>query len=379
MVNNMKTTYSLSIGTILQGSSYMEMSVFRNKKILLILLMIFASPNILWAQEYIITEVKELKQDLSARTNPRVDLNGELCSIIKISSPDIVKSVEGSMVVGEISKTSAYTLAYIPKESKSIRIVFTDNTNQLITFSDWGINKIPPGGCFEITISNITDMNDYALLSKAKRLYEKGLYKLSLPLLSKLSQKSENEEMRTVGLLLMAKYYQEVEKNMTKAYEVFQKMPEGEKKYLCIGTLKCTEKKYKESIDYLKKAEQYGSKKGILLLFKIYKGEIPSDFTDKTQAYKYGMKIAALGEADAQHFVACCYLGAIGVEYNVDEAITYLTMAASQGKVESQRMLGAIYLMDNKRDVPTARRWLKMAANQKDKEAISLLNQIGWE
>lgn len=375
----MTTTYSLSIGTILQGSSYMEMPVFRNKKILLILLMIFASPNILWAQEYIITEVKELKQDLSARTNPRVDLNGELCSIIKISSPDIVKSVEGSMVVGEISKTSAYTLAYIPKESKSIRIVFTDNTNQLITFSDWGINKIPPGGCFEITISNITDMNDYALLSKAKRLYEKGLYKLSLPLLSKLSQKSENEEMRTVGLLLMAKYYQEVEKNMIKAYEVFQKMPEGEKKYLCIGTLKCTEKKYKESIDYLKKAEQYGSKKGILLLFKIYKGEIPSDFTDKTQAYKYGMKIAALGEADAQHFVACCYLGAIGVEYNVDEAITYLTMAASQGKVESQRMLGAIYLMDNKRDVPTARRWLKMAANQKDKEAISLLNQIGWE
>ena len=357
----------------------MEITVFRYKKLILILLIVFVCPKILWGQNYIVTDVKELKQDLSARTTPRVDLNGELCSILKISSPDIVKSVEGSLIVGEISKTSTYTLAYIPKGAKSIRIVFSDNTNQLITFSDWKINEIPSGGCFEITVSNITDLDDYVLFSKAKALYEKGLYKSSLSLLTKLSQESGNEEMRTAGLLLMAQYYKEVEKNMTKAYEVFQRMPEGDKKYLCVGTLKCTEKKYKEAIDYLKKAEQYGSKEGVLLLFKIYKGEIPTDFIDKTQAYKYGMKIAALGEADAQHFVACCYLGSIGVEYNIDEAIVYLTMAASQGKVESQRMLGAIYLMDNKRDIPTARRWLKMAANQKDKEAISLLDQIGWE
>lgn len=357
----------------------MKNRVLKNQSLVIVILLLFACPNILWAQNYIVTEVNELKQDLSARTNPKHDLNGQLFSILKITPPNMIKSVAGTMIMGEMSKTATHSLVYLAKGAKSVRIVFKDDTNQQITFSDWGINDIQAGGCFEIVVLDIANLDEYVVMAKARALHERGKYKAALPLFEQLSKKSNNEEFRVLGTLLMAQYYREVEQDMAKAYKVLYSLPEGEKKYFFIGGMKIAEKKIKEGIDNLVKAEQCGSKEAVLLLFRIYKGEILSEHADKTQAFKYGIKMAALGNVDAQHFVACCYLGATGVEYNIDNAIEYLSMAASQGKVESQRMLGAIYLLDNKKDIPKARIWLKMAANQKDKDAIDLLNQIGWD
>lgn len=347
----------------------------KRKQVMLLALLSFCA-NIAWSQDYIVTDVKELPQDLSARTTPRKDSNGELCALLKINSPNIVKSIKGN-VVGKIESDTTQTLTYITKGTKTITINLKDATSHQIIFKDWGISTIPSGGCVEINIMDLVNMDEYVLMAKGKSYYERGLYKYALSTFKRLAQVGKNEELRTCGLILMGNYYTEKEKDYSKAIDIYSKMPEGDKKYLCLGATYSYMKNFKVAIENFVKAEQYGSKQAIGLLLKIYKGEIPSNFTDKKKAVDYGIKLAALGNVDAQHFVACCYLGGLGVTPSLDDAIEYMTMAATQGKVESQRMLGAIYVQKN--NLTKARIWLKMAVAQKDKDAISLLNEIGWE
>ena len=348
------------------------------KTMLIILLLLALYSDKMWAQSYIITEVTLRENDLSARVYPRNDRNGELCSVLKISSPNAIKSVEG-FVVGKVEKNSTHTLAYIPKDTKSVRIVYADGRNEELCFRDWGIDAISAGSSYEIKLTDIGDLDEEVLLQKGRAYYKEGLYKQALQFFHKCVEVSSNEDYRILSLLMIADYYRKVEKKYPKSYEILDILSDDAIKYTMIGVLKCEEKMIKDAIDNFKKAEQKGSKEAVLALLRIYKGEIKSEFEDKNQAFTYGIKVAATGNVDAQHFVACCYLGGLGVNADIDAGIEYLTMAATQGKVESQRMLGAIYVMDNKRDIPKARRWLKMAASQNDKEAKELLDEIGWE
>lgn len=345
--------------------------------VILFLCLLF--PYMVWGQDYTITEIKELPHDLTARTNPRQDLNGELCAVLKINMPGVVQSVEGSTTVGENIKTTSHTLAYVPKGTKSVRIVLKNSKSEEVIFKDWGINVVQAGSCIEIVMEDLANLDEMVMISKAKVYLDHHLHKPLKQLFNKILTTAKNEEVRQAGAILFAQYYLETEKDTAKAHSVLSCLPEGDRKYLCIGSIKCAEKKFKEGIENLKKAEQYGSKDASLLLLRIYKGEIETEYKDAKLAYKYGMTVASQGNMDAQHYVACCYLGGMGVQANLDDAIEYLTMAATQGKVESQRMLGAIYVTEQKRDLAKARRWLRMAASQKDKEATKLLDEIGWD
>jgi len=77
----------------------------------------------------------------------------------------------------------------------------------------------------------------------------------------------------------------------------------------------------------------------------------------------------------ANHIVGKAYLSGEGTEVNLDRAIKYLSIAATQGYVDSQRLLGFEYLTGKNipADTELARYWLWLAAEQNDLEAASKL------
>ena len=63
-----------------------------------------------------------LENDLSALTNKRLDVNQEICALIKIQSTNEILSIEGN-VVGDISKRGKETWVYVKPDSKWVNIL----------------------------------------------------------------------------------------------------------------------------------------------------------------------------------------------------------------------------------------------------------------
>ena len=84
-------------------------------------------------------------------------------------------------------------------------------------------------------------------------------------------------------------------------------------------------------------------------------------------------KAAKQGHAGACHNVAIFYENGLGVEENKQEAINWYRRAARKGFVNSQRALGRIY---KDTDTKEAIKWLTLAAEQNDEQAIKMLEEI---
>ncbi|MBO6047930.1 MAG: sel1 repeat family protein [Erysipelotrichaceae bacterium] len=84
-------------------------------------------------------------------------------------------------------------------------------------------------------------------------------------------------------------------------------------------------------------------------------------------------KAANQGHEGACHNVAIFYENGLGVEKDMHKAIKWYRRAARKGFSNSQRALGRIYKDSNRKE---AVKWLKMAANQNDEQAITMLKEI---
>ena len=77
------------------------------------------------AQEIRVKSFKKLERDLFARTNPRLDLNDEPCSVIRLVAPAKGFQFEGN-VVGESMEFAGETVIYMTKGSKRVTIKHPD-------------------------------------------------------------------------------------------------------------------------------------------------------------------------------------------------------------------------------------------------------------
>lgn len=341
--------------------------------------LIVATCNMMSAQNYIVTDVSVDTKDKTAKTAGHKDLNGDVCGLLMVAAPEAIRSAEGN-VVGEIEKSDGQSNIFMTKGSKNIVLNFDSNPSVEIQFPDWNVKKIESGKVYKITIEDFSENSAEALFAKVASLYDKKLYQACLNAVDKIiNSKTNSSVYKTVAYALKASYFLDVEKNLNKALSILEGMTDLPGKELCIGTVLVRAGKISEGAEHLRKSADMGQLEALDALFKIYHGDINPQYKNDAKALECGIKMASHGNVDAQHFVACCYLGGIGTEVKLEECIEYFTMAASQGKVESQRMLGALYTFEKIRDLDKARKWLKMAAEQKDADAIALLNEIGWE
>lgn len=343
-------------------------------RILITIFFIIAAAG-LNAQELVVFKCEPAPTDITARTSPRKDLNGNLCCLIKVSSPADISKVQGN-IIGDITKTGQESWIYCSPGTKRLQLLFDQYNSIDLIFSEYGIDNLESGAVVEVQLVDIIQTDEQVLLLTGTKLYQAKRYIPAIKILTPLADRGNS-----YAQLLLAAYYLEELNDKEKGYSLLEKSSQDNvKSKVVYGTLLIREGNFDKGVTLITEAADSGNTEAIELLINIYNGSLfDGKYKNAAKAYKYGYTLASRGDRNAQHFIACCLLSGTGIEKNEAEAVHWFTSAAQQGHKDAQRMLGAIFITGCNgcaKDIEAAKRWLNMAAAQGDKEAQSLLNEI---
>ena len=122
------------------------------KKLFLILLSVFALLNTTVAQKLSVESFVLAPTDITAQTEGRKDLNGDACALVKISFVGDVLDVEGN-VIKPLVKRNNETWAFMTQESRQMKVVTKDYLPLMVTFGDYGIDKLQGNRTYVLTLA----------------------------------------------------------------------------------------------------------------------------------------------------------------------------------------------------------------------------------
>ena len=122
------------------------------KKLYLIILSVFAFLNTAMAQELMVKSFVLAPTDITAQTEGRKDLNGDACALVKISFVGDVADVEGN-VIKPLVKRNNETWAFMTQESRQMKVVTKDYLPLMVTFGDYGIDKLQGNRTYVLTLA----------------------------------------------------------------------------------------------------------------------------------------------------------------------------------------------------------------------------------
>ena len=122
------------------------------KKLYLILLSVFALLNTAVAQELMVKSFVLAPTDITAQTEGRKDLNGDACALVKISFVGDVADVEGN-VIKPLVRRNNETWAFMTQESRQMKVVTKDYLPLMVTFGDYGIDKLQGNRTYVLTLA----------------------------------------------------------------------------------------------------------------------------------------------------------------------------------------------------------------------------------
>ena len=122
------------------------------KKLFLILLSVFALLNTTVAQKLSVESFVLVPTDITAQTEGRKDLNGDACALVKISFVGDVADVEGN-VIKPLVKRNNETWAFMTQESRQMKVVTKDYLPLMVTFGDYGIEKLQSNRTYVLTLT----------------------------------------------------------------------------------------------------------------------------------------------------------------------------------------------------------------------------------
>ena len=122
------------------------------KKLYLILLYVFALLNTAVAQKLSVESFVLAPTDLTAQTEGRKDLNGDACALVKISFVGDVLDVEGN-VIKPLVRRNNETWAFMTQESRQMKVVTKDYLPLMVTFGDYGIEKLQSNRTYVLTLT----------------------------------------------------------------------------------------------------------------------------------------------------------------------------------------------------------------------------------
>ena len=122
------------------------------KKLYLILLSVFSLLNTAVAQELSVKAFVLAPTDITAQTEGRKDLNGDACALVKISFVGDVADVEGN-VIKPLVKRNNETWAFMTQESRQMKVVTKDYLPLMVTFGDYGIEKLQGNRTYVLTLT----------------------------------------------------------------------------------------------------------------------------------------------------------------------------------------------------------------------------------
>lgn len=126
-----------------------------NKFIVFILSVLLCSINS-FSQELVVKSFRLNEGDLSARTEKRLDANGNQCALIKVEAIPVCEF--GGYVIGAVEKKLGAYWVYVCAKNPITKklIVSSDNFQPIeVNFSEYGISKISPGETYSIRIEAV--------------------------------------------------------------------------------------------------------------------------------------------------------------------------------------------------------------------------------
>ena len=122
------------------------------KKLCVILLYVFSLLNTAVAQKLSVESFVLAPTDITAQTEGRKDLNGDACALVKISFVGDVADVEGN-VIKPLVKRNNETWAFMTQESRQMKVVTKDYLPLMVTFGDYGIEKLQSNRTYVLTLT----------------------------------------------------------------------------------------------------------------------------------------------------------------------------------------------------------------------------------
>ena len=122
------------------------------KKLYLLLLFVFMQLNASIAQELSVKAFVLAPTDITAQTEGRKDLNSDACALVKISFVGDVADVEGN-VIKPLVKRNNETWAFMTQESRQMKVVTKDYLPLMVTFGDYGIEKLQSNRTYVLTLT----------------------------------------------------------------------------------------------------------------------------------------------------------------------------------------------------------------------------------
>ncbi len=129
------------------------------KKLFLILLSVFALLNTTVAQKLSVESFVLVPTDITAQTEGRKDLNGDACALVKISFVGDVLDVEGN-VIKPLVKRNNETWAFMTQESRQMKVVTKDYLPLMVTYGDYGIEKLQSNRTYVLTLTKPSGAQD---------------------------------------------------------------------------------------------------------------------------------------------------------------------------------------------------------------------------
>lgn len=135
------------------------------------------------------------------------------------------------------------------------------------------------------------------------------------------------------------------------------------------------------ALPWLRQAAEAGvmrAQLGLAELFYFGDEGIPRDYVE---ASRWALRAAAQDNAAAQNLLGVLHEHGLGVERQPELAFRYFRQAARAGHVRAQGNLGRLYFHGEGtgKDLVEARRWLQLAAEKEDMEALQYLPAVEAE
>ena len=103
------------------------------------------------AQEMKVKTFEYIPNDLVARTEPRTDLNGKLCAVIRVGIALQGVVFDGNTIGSPKYNTGEY-LVYITNGSRQLTIRHDRFLPLTVTFADYGIERVESGNVYRLTV-----------------------------------------------------------------------------------------------------------------------------------------------------------------------------------------------------------------------------------
>lgn len=141
--------------------------MFHMKYLLISILCILVSIEA-FSQELVVKSFRLNESDLSARTQKRLDANGNICALIKVESIPVCEF--GGYVIGDVEKKMGAYWVYVCAKNPITKklIVSSDNFQPLeVEFSQFGISNIESGSTYTLRIESV-NKNGFNILGGHK-------------------------------------------------------------------------------------------------------------------------------------------------------------------------------------------------------------------